>query len=352
MRQPRTQFDLYLILLRALVRAPAVVGYEEPFFTLLQRELELHGARVDRFQGVLAASGSDPDSLIVSIHADRHGIVCTGPDEFQYAALVAKSQGDLDGNSISEQTIDRISNRFSGERVEAYDPWHGGYLGQGEVKSAYHCERRQNIVFEIDGLPPLRPGTPVAYLQHLEHDGDQVAAQLDNVLSVAIGVDLFRRGFQGTVLFTAEEEAGRSWRYLMSWFRRRQLETARLLVLDTSPYPDRQAAGAQQVVLRNRDANGIFARGLIEELVEVAERRGIAYSFKDVQIEESNRQRLAEGRKPASFGRTELGRVVQASNGEINGATLQIPTTGYHTPRETASLDAIEAAVTLAAALW
>lgn len=341
----------FIDLLRALVRAPSVVGYEEPFFQTLQRELELHGVRVRRYQGLLEATGASPESLIVSTHADRHGIVCTGPEEFQYAAMVAKAQGDLDGNSISEQTVDKITDRFAGARVEAYDPWHGGYLGQGEVTSSFHCDRRRNIVFEIEHFEGLRPGTPIAYLQHLEIDGGRMAAQLDNVLTVAIGVDLFRRGFEGTVLFTAEEEAGRSWRYLQGWFRRQDFATERLLVLDTSPYPDEQAADQQQLVLRNRDANGDFAPALVEELVSHCDRHGVTYAFKDAQIEAANRERIELGRKVRSLGSTELGRMVKASAGEINGATLQIPTTGYHTPRETVSLAAVEAALVVTGSL-
>lgn len=347
-----TQLEPFLDILRALVRSPSVVGYEEPFFQTLQRELELHGARVRRYQGVLEATGSEPERLVISIHADRHGIVCTGPGEYEYAAMVAKAQGDLDGNSISEQTIDSISDRFHGHRVEAYDPWHGGYLGQGEVISAWACDRRHNMVFEIDDLPPLRPGTPVAYLQHLELAKGRLAAQLDNVLCVALGVDLFRRGFQGTVLFTAEEEAGRSWRYLAGWFRRRSLQTERLLVLDTSPYPDEESADRQHIVLRHRDANGVFAEGLVEELAATCERLGLRYDFKDRQIEETNRKLAAEGRRARSLGRTELGRVVAATNGTVNGATLQIPTTGYHTSHETASVASVEAALALTGALF
>ncbi|MGV2828396.1 hypothetical protein [Myxosarcina sp. GI1(2024)] len=47
------------------------------------------------------------------------------------------------------------------------------------------------------------------------------------------------------------------------------------------------------------------------------------------------------------MGRTELGRLVAATEGQINGTTLQIPTTGYYTPNETASLSSIAAAIEL-----
>ncbi len=70
---------------------------------------------------------------------------------------------------------------------------------------------------------------------------------------------------------------------------------------------------------------------------------GISHSFKDEWIEQLNLIR----EKPASMGRTELGRLAAASEGHINGTTLQIPTTGYHTAEETASLNSIKAAIGL-----
>jgi len=295
--------------------------------------------------GVLEASGTEPNSFVVSAHADRHGVVCTGPGEFQYAAYVAKARGDLDGNSISEQTILNISSRFENRKVEAYDPWHGGYLGQGNVTNCYECPRRGNLFFEIESLPELRVGTPAGYLQHLEVGSDTLAAQLDNVLGVALAVDLFRRGYQGTALFTAEEEAGRSWRYAVEWFRAHDLQTDRLLVLDTSPYPDEESAQAQQVVLRRRDSNGVFSTELVAELEDCCSELGLTSSFKDEQIATQNEHRVAQGLKPASLGRTELGRIVEATNGTVNGATLQFPTTGYHTSRETVHWEAVRAAV-------
>ena len=78
------------------------------------------------------------------------------------------------------------------------------------------------------------------------------------MLTAAILVHLFEIGFQGTAFFTAQEEAGRSWRYLLEWFRRFGNSTNQLLVLDTSPYPTAEEAGRQQVVLRRRDANATF----------------------------------------------------------------------------------------------
>ena len=82
---------------------------------------------------------------------------------------------------------------------------------------------------------------------------------------------------------------------------------------------------------------------LTEEIEKKCLELGITYSFKDAYIEERNRDRS----KPLSLGRTELGRLVVATDGNINGTTLQIPTTGYHTTEETASLASISAVINL-----
>ena len=335
--------DEFLPILQQLVREPSVVGTEDSFFRVLRRELEEVGVTVSHYQGVLVAQGRDPHSVLLSAHIDRHGLLCTGPNEFQYAAFIASNQSELTGDSVSEQMMHAIGDRFHGQRVQAHQPYTGTYLGQGTIDRSYVCPQRNNLIFELDGLGFLQPGTPVSFLDRLEIADGCLSAQLDNVLSVALLVYLFRRGFQGTGLFTAQEEAGRSWRYALAWFQRQQLTTDRLIVLDTSPYPSREAAEAQQLVLRRKDANGQFAPGLTAELESKCRGLGISYSHKDAYVESQNVGRA----KPLSLGRTELGRLVHATEGQINGTTLQIPTTGYHTAEETAAVASITAALEL-----
>lgn len=149
----------------------------------------------------------------------------------------------------------------SGRRVQAHLPYTGTYLGQGIISNGFHCARRNNLIFEIGGLEFLQPGTPISFLDRLQVTETHLSAQLDNVLSVALIVYLFRNGFTGTALFTAQEEAGRSWRYALSWFQREALTTRRLLVLDTSPCPAPEAAAAQELVLRKKDATAGFDPG-------------------------------------------------------------------------------------------
>ncbi|MBB5349908.1 putative aminopeptidase FrvX [Haloferula luteola] len=333
----------FLETLRHLVREPSVVGTEDSFFRVLRRELEELDIRVERHLGILVAQGSEPDSLILSAHVDRHGLLCTGPNEFQYAAFIAGNRGELSGDSVSEQMMASIAGRFDGQRVQAHMPYTGTYLGQGVISNSFHCPKRHNLIFEINGLEFLQPGSPVSFLDRLQTTDTHLSAQLDNVLSVALILHLFRLGFQGTALFTAQEEAARSWRYALAWFQRQSISTRRLLVLDTSPYPTPEAASEQEIVLRWKDATASFDPGFTEEIARIAHRLTISTSFKDTWIENQNLERS----KPLSLGRTELGRLVAATGGCITGTTLQIPTTGYHTTRETASFASIRAAIQL-----
>ncbi len=222
-------------------------------------------------------------------------------------------------------------------------PYIGTYLGQGTITNSFVCPHRRNLIFEVEGLEHLQPGTPISFLDRLSINDGYISAQLDNVVSVAMMIYLFRRGFQGTALFTAEEEAGRSWRYALAWFQREEKTTGRLLVLDTSPYPTTEAADAQQLVLRHKDASAVFSREMTAEVQRRCQELGIRYSHKDLYVESLNAVR----EKPLSLGRTELGRLIVATQGQITGTTLQVPTTGYHTANETASLSAVEAMLRL-----
>lgn len=335
--------EAFLNLLSLLIRSPSVVGAEHSFYRVLQRELEERGARVTWYEGVLVAQGDHPSSLFLSSHIDRHGLICTGPNEFQYASFVAGARSDLLGNSVGEQLMRKVVDRFDGDQVFAYEPWSGAYRGKGRIDSTYICEYRNNLIFRVTGLDHLVAGTPVAFLDKLKVSDRALAGQLDNVLTAATLVYLFELGFQGTAFFTAQEEAGKSWRYLLEWFRRFGGSTNQLIVVDTSPFPDFETASRQQLVLRNKDANAMFNLQLTAKLAALCHSLNISTQYKDRYVEAQNEARIARGENPSTLGSTEMGRIIAASNGLVDGTTLQIPTSGYHTMAETAALPAISA---------
>jgi hypothetical protein len=341
----------FIELLSTLMRNPSVVGAEHSFFRVLQRELEERGAKVTWYEGLLVAQGDQPNSMMFSAHIDRHGLMCTGPNEFQYAAFVAGARSDLLGNSVSESLMQKIVDRFDDEPVYAYEPWSGAYRGRGVIKGAYVCEYRNNLIFTVDGLEHVVAGTPVAFTDKLKVTEKALVGQLDNILSTAALVHLFEQGFQGTAFFTAQEEAGKSWRYLLEWFRRFGGSTNQLVVVDTSPYPDFLTAGQQHLVLRHKDANAKFNEPLTKRLVSLCQKLELSYQFKDSYVEAQNALLISKGEQANSLGATELGRIIAASNGFVDGTTLQIPSSGYHTLQESAPLSSVAGFLTMLLAL-
>lgn len=341
----------FINLLSLLIRSPSVVGAEHSFFRVLQRELEERGANVTWYEGLLVARGNNPDSVMFSAHIDRHGLICTGPNEFQYAAFVAGARSDLLGNSVSEQLMQKVVKRFPDSPVYAYEPWSGAYRGQGQITRSAVCEYRNNLIFELSGLEHLVAGTPVAFIDKLTTSDDALIGQLDNVLTASALVYLFETGFQGTAFFTAQEEVGKSWRYLLEWFRRFGGQTNQLIVVDTSPFPDFAAAQQQDLVLRKRDANAPFNQRLTQKLEHLCQQQGYRILYKDDYVESYNQELLARGDEPVSLGSTEMGRIIAASKGLVDGTTLQIPTSGYHTMSESAPLGSVSAFLTILSVL-
>ena len=325
-----TEASRFLDILKQLIRTPSVVGAEHSFFLVLKRELEEIGIQTTLYEGVLVAEGEDPDSGMISAH----------------------NRGNLTGDSVAEKTYRDIIERFIHQRVQAYDPWSGAYLGLGEIDNAYLCERRENLLFNVKGLEHLYAGTPVAFVDSLSYEEGHLSAQLDNVLSAAIILFLYERGYQGRAFFTASEEVGKSWRFLLEWFRGRDICTDELLVLDTSPFPDRKSADAQHIVLRNKDANAAFSSPLTSKITALCDTLNVSYGYKDVFIENKNLELLAQGKAAYSLGSTEMGRLVNASKGSIQGTTFQLPTTGYHTTSETVSIVAVLDAIKVLEALY
>ncbi len=341
MSQSFRNYHGFLDLLKQLIRIPSVVGAEHPFFLSLKRELDELGVATTYYEGVLVAEGKKPESGMLSAHIDRHGLICTGPNEFQYAAFLTGNRADLTGDSVSEQTYMNIVERFKDQPVQAYDPWSGGYLGYGVINNAYICDRRKNLVFEVKDLEHLMPGTPVAFSDLLTHKGGYISAQIDNVISAAMIIYLYKLGYEGTAFFTAQEESGKSWRFVLEWFRRHDMKTNKLLVLDTSPFASIEDAEKQHIVLRNRDANALFDSPMLDVIQKSCHDLGISYGFKDHYIEVQNAKQESMGKARISYGSTEMGRLIASSGGEIQGTTLQIPTTGYHTTAETASSESV-----------
>jgi putative aminopeptidase FrvX len=113
------------------------------------------------------------------------------------------------------------------------------------------------------------------------------------------------------------------------------------LVLDTSPYPTLEDIKNIDIVLRNRDSNAVFKSPLKDRIKKIAKKEKIKYDFKDKYLRNKIKKNGAKG----SIGTTELGRLIHATKGQLQGTTLQIPTIGYHTVNETTTKSSVESMI-------
>jgi len=314
--------DAQTIARRALryLATPAVIGFEAPFVDLLHEELESMGHRVERQRSVLAAVGGP---ATVSAHVDRHGFVVGEEGALLYAASA------LAGRPPSASLKAAICRRSDEESVYAYDPASGAALAEATIDHSAHCNQGPELRAAFDAFRGLPLGTPVAFAARGTMDGKWLRGQIDNTISVALAMEHLAHGFDGTVLFTLGEEAGRSWEGLASWF---DGEMSDLIVLDTSPFDSPDPAEDGVVVLRHADSGATFHPDTTRRLAIAA--AAIPIVWKD--------EYLADAGRP--LGRSELGRLVTETGGRVTGSTLQVPTADYHTNHEATTLSAIQAA--------
>lgn len=317
---------------------PSVVGYEGAFLGHLQSEFLQLGWQCDLAPRHLLVQAPVLESeVLLTVHVDRHGLITTAECELEYAAFVLRAEKYLQFPSATLGMLQKIRSRFIGTEVDAYDPQNGQILGRAVISEAFYCPHRENMIFLAPDLGALPPYTPASYGASWERYADRFSGQLDNAISVALAYELCKAGFAGRVLFTCEEEIGRSWQAIQALLERGRFDSVKLIALDTSPFEADRNRDLDFIILRNRDAHSLFDPDLTAELKSCAERHGIPYVFKDRWLEKQPRE------KPQiAYGSTELGRLIKETSGRWNGTTLQIPTVDYHTNRETVSVGAID----------
>ncbi len=333
--------DLVIAKLHEYLAVPAVVGFEGPFLRHLAADFEVLGRPARLGAGVLHVAGPDARPVLTA-HVDRHGLVALGGGRFAYAAHAVKAAEYGEEVAPGRRLVATVCTRLADELVVAYDSASGRQLGRGTT--AHRCDIDTDVEISVAGLDHVPAGTPAGFALGCVESGGDVSGQLDNAISAALAYALVSAGFGGQVVFTAREEAGWSARHFLDHAAGQMAPTQELIVLDTSPFPERDPVDGGTVVLRRRDAGAAFAPALVDRLAAAAAGEGIPYLFKDEEIERRNRE---VGGKPQGLGRTELGRIVELSGGAWNGATVQVPTTDYHTNMETTSCAAIGAAVRL-----
>ena len=317
------------------LKVPSVVGHEKPFLDNLYDEYHKIGKTALRDDNIVAVSGDNPESFILTAHIDRHGIVSIGDGDYRYAAHAVKNYKYDEGTATKKLSqLEKLCTQFEHEDVYAYGRWSGNSIAHGQVQTCHFCTKRSNLFFKIENMIKMPEGIPVAYTHGcLEKEG-YISGQIDNAISIGLIYGLFEAGFEGTAIFTAEEEIGKSWKHLGNFLQARGLQTKKLVVLDTSPYDKQSYVDEGYVVLRNRDSTSQFNKELTTVLKNICQQQKLPYDVKDETL-------LKKGKTKNQLGRTELGRLVHEYDGRWNGTTLQIPTFNYHTNNETTTRQAL-----------
>jgi len=313
------------------LRVPAVVRFEQPLMRHLVKDFS--GYDVKEYDRLLVVSRKGLKSTkIVTVHIDRHGIVVNEEGNFEFAAFNTKkyyeTEEDVKEAKPEEWFFKECGRRFVGEEVYAYDDL-GKILGEGKVKSFSYDLGKRDLLFEIEGLEGLRGGRVVAYKPELVVREGRITSQLDNVVGVAVARQLMEDGYDGRVIFSTEEEGWRSGEYICSYLLNEGISSREIITLDVVPC-DESAVRGGYLVLREGDSRGEYNLGLVKKLRSACEKEGIKHLVRK-EVESS-----------ASSGGTELGLIVSHSGGNFNGATIQLPVTGYHTNHETTSELALE----------
>ena len=314
---------------------PAVVGHEHFFMDLLESDFKTLELSVYRYDRYITVSGKKPFSATVCAHIDRHGLISLGEDEYVYAAQYMKEIKYGENNRLARKQLEGIAKRFEGEKIFAYDDDSGERLGEGVIEVCNPCMLNGDALFFVQGMETMELGVPLAYDRTASFENSYLKGQIDNVISLGVVYELFKQGFQGTAILATEEEIGKSWLHIKACLEMEHSRTQNLIVIDTSPYADQTIIEEGHIVLRGRDMSGEFNRSLVQTLKDRAKDLGLPYQVKDEAM-------LAAGKTVEQIGSTELGRLVQNTDGKWNGATVQIPTLMYHTSNETTTAQAIE----------
>lgn len=328
--------------LKDLLKIPSVVRFEQAMLDYLEGFcLKLEDYEVTQTDRLLVVKKKSTGSeRIISVHIDRHGIVKNNSGELVYAAFEAEKYYE-DNIEATEYVFERVASRYIGEEFYAYNPVTGAKLSRGKVIGANYDFENKCVKFQMKNLGNIANGTPLALVSKLLYHDDYFYSQIDNSISVAVAMQLLEEKFDGTIIFSTEEEIGMSWKHIATYLEEQKIETQELIVIDTSPYKYIHSIDEGLVVLRNKDEDGIFNKELVNEIRIICENDKIPFEFKDEIIEKMNIMLEKQGEDPKKFGHTELGRLVENTQGKINGVTIQLPSINYHTNKELSSMKAL-----------
>ena len=309
----------------------SVVGYESGFIEYLDDKITKLGYDTEiTDSGLLVVKSEDENysNHYTSAHVDRSSLVIQD-GKLTYSVHAIKDREEVEIRP-TESFCDKIGKRFVDKEVRIGDEVH--------KVSSYEIVRNENghnrLEFFLEGDVDVSnyddQGVSYAKPITISEDKQFLEGQLDNVLSVGALYTLLEEGkVKGNVIFSIGEEVGLSGDKIVDYLHSKGIDkTDELLILDTTPFEEDDYR-PEELILRNRDTRGEFNRDGNKLLESILTDNQIPYRFKDkIQEEKGLVQYNESGEVKKGYGKTELGKIVQLTNGDINGITLQLPNTG------------------------
>ena len=311
----------FLKILEDISSIPSVTNFEIPLYNFINKfSFDRYEKILDENYIAFLPEGYKGDMLI-SIHIDRLGIVFdkyfTYSNYYGYSLINKKYKPSL-----------IFGKRFINEKMVAYDI-QGNKIGEGEV---IDCSIKENekLVFEIEGLnsKKLNSPTPVSYKNNIIIKDDELEGQLDNAISIALAYFLLIDEIQCPILFTTQEEIGKSWEYVYDFMKKQKINT--VITIDTTNIEGLSDFNSTDIVFRTSDDLADFNLSLIEKFIDISKKQNLRYFLKTKNPQQSEIKTI-----------TEVGHIIKESENKLNGASIQFPTIKYHTNRETVKIKSI-----------
>lgn len=308
---------------------PAVTLFESPMLWYLQRYIYTKNHNKiasDRFLAFRPLKKNN--HTLLTVHVDRLGLVYTG------GKITYSNYYGYETYGEKYKPIDIFGSRFVGQKVVAYEPHRGTPIAEGVVKS-FTISDSDKMCFKVRGLSrKIRTyPIPITYHSPINVDNRTISGQLDNILGIYVAYYLLKLQTGYTVLFTTEEEIGKSWHYISQFLDKYKYRN--LIVLDTSSISGLSDVNETDVVVRTSDDRAVFSRDLVDKILCVTNDHKFRYLLKT---------KSPKGKKIRNI--TEIGRLLGQKRHKFRGATVQFPTINYHTNYETVALKSIKAVIT------
>ena len=306
-------------------KIPSVSLFEKPLYNFILKKFKF-----DNYEKILDENyiafipRKYNGNIVISVHIDRLGIIFDG-NNFVYSNYYGYK---LSGKEYKPNLL--FGKRFVGEKVVAYN-LEGEITDNGIVNDCWIGNEDKDLIFEIDGIEinKLLKPTPIAYKNKLIIRNDEIKGQIDNTISLVLAYFLLKENVDYPVLFTTQEEIGKSWQFIYKFLQKPQINN--IVIVDTTNIEGLSDFDSTDIVFRISDDIARYNKSIIDKFVDLANKMKLRYFLKS---------KSPEGSKTKTV--TEVGRITAESNNKYSGASIQFPAIHYHTNHETVKIGSIK----------